>query len=236
MFKPNYNSTYYHKDLANKSVDWLPMDTKQLYEKNLKENYQLLKVNNWIDKSFTYKFNSHGFRCEEFTDEPSIMFIGCSNTIGIGLPIETIWPELVSKELNMHCVNLGIGGGSPDTAFRICHGWLDIVKPEIVIFTEPPGTRIELVNANEINNILMNNIEHCSFLKDWIIDDNNVYFNRLKNKLAIENLCINRNIKYLYFDSKTFYRTHSNRDYARDLTHSGVNSHKLFSEFVLSKI
>ena len=99
MFEPNYNS--YYKEYANKSLDWLPMDTKELYEKNLKEKYQLLKQHDWIDKSFTYKFNSHGFRCEEFTNKPTIMVLGCSFTCGIGLPIEFIWPELISKNLNL---------------------------------------------------------------------------------------------------------------------------------------
>jgi hypothetical protein len=242
-FKPNYNS--YYKPYAN--LDWVSMDTKELYEKNLKEKYELLKLNNWIDNSFTYKFNSHGFRCKEFTDDPTIMFLGCSNTCGIGLPVESIWPELVAKQLNMHCANLGIGGGSHDTAFRLCHGWIDIIKPQIVILLDPPGIRLELiydVNSHE-KSVIMSpswtnyegpNKNQIFFLRKWCIDDNNAYFNRLKNTLAIENLCISKNIKFINFTINEYHECAENNDWARDLKHRGVKAHQKFSKYVLTKI
>jgi len=231
MFKPNYNSFY--KEHANKSLDWLPMDTKELYEKNLKEKYQLLKQHDWIDKSFTYKFNSHGFRCNEFTDKPTIMFLGCSFTCGIGLPIEFIWPELLSKNLNMHCANLGIGGGSNDAAFRLCNGWIDIINPQLVILLPPPPDRLELLNSTTINNLSLSWEQSTdSFLKEWIMDDNNSYFNNLKNKLAIQNICVTRNIKFLALE---FGQMHS-VDLARDLSHSGIKSNKIFAEHILTKL
>ena len=238
MFTPNYDSIY-KKHFANEVLYWLPMDTKELYEKNLKEKYQLLKLNNWIDKSFTYKFNSHGFRCEEFTDDPTIMFLGCSNTCGIGLPLESIWPEIVSNNLNMHCANLGMGGASNDTTFRMCHGWIDKINPKLVVLNCPPTPRIELARFNEydflnINNQISNLKNINEFMKDWISDENNIYFNQLKNVLAIENLCIHNNIKcikFSYLEFNSFYV-----DYARDLNHLGVKSNKNFAEHVLAKI
>jgi len=231
MFKPNYDSFY--KKYTNQSLDWLPMDTKALYEKNLKEKYQLLKVNNWIDKSFTYKFNSHGFRCEEFTNDPSIMFLGCSFTCGIGLPIETIWPELVSKHLNMRCANLGQGGGSNDTMFRLCHGWIDIVNPKIVFVLNPPGIRFEIVDESNIDSLSIAwGYKYRTFLSDWSKDDNNNYFNNLKNNLAIENLCKARNIKYVLLDCNQFPKI----DAARDLSHAGVLSNKKFTEYAINQI
>ena len=246
MFKPNHNSHY--KFYANKTLDWLPIDTKELYEKNLKDKYQLLKDNNWIDKSFTYKFNSYGFRCDEFTDKPTIMFLGCSNTCGIGLPIENIWPELVSKNLNMHCANLGQGGGSNDTAFRLCHGWIDIINPQIVVLLNPPGIRLEIIDAVVMRHLtptwIHNTVTHYqSFLKDWSRDDNNNYFNTLKNKLAIENLCKARNVKFVFLESDELIQMQMDLskslgylDAARDLGHRGVLTHKKFTEYALTKI
>ena len=127
-----YTSIY--KKYASRSLNWLPMDSEELYLNNLKNpaQYELLKTHNWIDSNFTYKFNANGFRCNEFTSDPTIMFIGCSHTIGIGLPEDNTWPSIVSKKLNMACANLGQGGGSADTAFRLCHGWIDQIKPKIV--------------------------------------------------------------------------------------------------------
>ena len=221
------------------------MDTKELYQKNLKENYQLLKENNWIDNHFTYKFNSHGFRCEEFTDNPSIMFLGCSHTLGVGLPIETIWPELVSKQLGMRCANLGIGGSSNDTAFRLCHGWIDIIRPKIIIILEPYSNRIELIDSYHTYNLshwMLSSEESNSkksfynFYRTWIEDENNSYFQKLRNKLAIENLCNSRNIKLISADCDDLPYVFAENDFARDLVHFGIKTHKNIADYFLSKI
>lgn len=238
MLNPNYNSHY--KPYANESLYWLPSDTKELYEKNLKEKYQLLKDNDWIDKSFTYNFNSHGFRCNEFTTEPTVMFLGCSLTCGIGLPIESIWPELVSKQLNMHCANLGQGGGSNDSSFRLCYGWIDIIKPKIVVLMSPPGIRLEIISDNFMFNLSGawdqdNTKLYNYFVRDWSMNDNNNYFNSLKNQLAIENLCTSRNIKFLCLSDQDLADIKES-DLARDLIHSGRLKNKKISEYVLTKI
>jgi hypothetical protein len=230
--KLNYNSFY--KDFANMTLDWLPMDTESLYKKNLKLRYANLEKNGWIDNPFTYKFNSNGFRCDEFSHQTTIMFLGCSHTCGIGLPIDTIWPELVTKELKMKCANLGIGGGSSDTAFRLCHGWIDIIKPTIIVYAIPTGVRTELVSNTTIQNLSVTTKEYRDYFLDWSIDENNHTFNKLKNSLAIQQMCNQRNIKYVEFDLDTL--DISPTDYARDLVHYGVNTNKSFSQKVLSTI
>jgi hypothetical protein len=233
MFKPNYHSFY--KEYANKTLAWLPMDTEELYKKNLKKNYQLLKHNNWIDKSFTYKFNSHGFRCNEFSTDPTIMFLGCSNTVGIGLPIESIWPEIVSNQLSMNCANFGQGAGSNDTMFRLCHGWIDVINPKIIVVLNAPGIRIETVNNSTIEFLSPTwSDRHTSFLKEWGKDDNNNYFNTLKNNLAIKSMCEERKIKYIIIEDSKFFSY--GIDNARDLAHLGISSNKNFAEFILNQL
>jgi len=77
-------------------------------------NRKILIHNEYIDEDFDsndnvrYYINSHGFRCEEFTDTECIAYIGCSHTFGTGVTQDEIWPELVSKGLNMRSANLGI--------------------------------------------------------------------------------------------------------------------------------
>jgi hypothetical protein len=210
------------------------MDTEELYIKNLKERTSLLKLHNWIDSSFKYSFNSNGFRCVEFTSDSTIMFLGCSLTCGIGLPVESIWPELVAKTLNMRCANLGQGGGSADTAFRLCLGYIDKIKPKIIIFLKPPGIRWELISKDNIY-YLGSWLEQCKtsdYMKEYIIDENNNYFNNYKNILAIEYLCIKRKIQFLSFDSTDLIKS----DLARDLTHPGIKSNLEFSNTVISKL
>lgn len=232
---PNYNSFY--KNLANQTLEWLPMDTAELYVKNLAHNREKLELNGWIDKKITYQFNSQGFRCAEFSEEPSIMCLGCSFTIGIGLPIETIWPELIAKQLKMQCANFGIGGSSPDTAFRLCHGYIDKIKPKIVIFMVPPSIRCEFVAENNISNIIVStdDKQHQDFFKLWASDDNNDYFNREKNILGIKMLCMERNIKFILTEAKELINLSSHLR-ARDLVHRGADAHQNISKVLLERI
>ena len=74
------NSAY--PELINQEINWLPGDTKQLYKYNLKQNAQELSP--WINNSFTYKFNSKGFRCKEFDVEDNTVV-----TLGTGLLVES---------------------------------------------------------------------------------------------------------------------------------------------------
>ena len=41
-------------------------------------------------EAITYKFNSEGFRCEEFDDSPCLVALGCSFTFGNALPVDAV--------------------------------------------------------------------------------------------------------------------------------------------------
>lgn len=234
----NFDSIY--KKHSNLILDWLPMDTKDRYEKNLISNYEKLKENNWIDNKFTYKFNSLGFRCDEFTNDPTIMFLGCSYTCGIGLPLETIWPEIVAKHFNMKSANFGVGGGAADTAFRYCLGYIDSIKPKAVVYLKPEGTRLEIAIDNEIVPINVYsykandyNVLIRQFFKLWLIgEENNSYFNNEKNSLAMRYLCSIRNIPFVELNFKKMITL----DLARDLGHDGVKSHTNFSRYAIEEL
>ena len=230
----NYRSAYQH--FAGTTVPWCSSDSEEMYKKNLTNHRQALADSGWIDNHFTYKFNSHGFRCDEFTTDPTIMFLGCSFTCGIGLPVDAIWPEQVSKELNMRCANLGQAGGSADTAFRLCHGWIDRINPKIVVFLQPPGIRWEVVDNNNIE--FFGRQHRLQSMRDYIyryiVDDNNNYFNKTKNQLAIESMCASRNIKYLKLDASPDDNKWVHR--ARDLVHPGTGLHDSLAKEVLDKL
>ena len=55
-------------------------------------------------------------------------------------------------------------------------------------------------------------------IKEWTIDNNNDYFNHEKNLLAIQAMCIKRNIKLIHIDS---FKVESS-SLARDLEHPGA--------------
>jgi len=232
-----------NKKYAGHTLDWLTMDTENLYKFNLKNRYDELKANGWIDNSLTYKFNSAGFRCSEFTQDPSILFLGCSFTLGTGVPVEQIWPELVAQQLNMQCANLGLGGSSSDTAFRLCQGWVDKIKPKIIVFALPPAERIELIvhrRAWFLSPAWDTHKQYSNYLKDWITDDDNANLNQLKNKLAIKLICQDRGIKYVEIDPHKILQQQSGytfpMDFGRDLMHPGPIYHSNVSKIVQSLI
>jgi hypothetical protein len=229
-----------HQRLANQEVKWYGSDTEELYQTNLNTRFEDLKRYNFVDREFTYKFNSHGFRADEFnSSDKGIMFLGCSHTLGVGLPYESTWPYLVSTELKLKNYNLGLGGTSNDTAFRLAYQWIDCLQPEIVIFLATEATRFELhedlVN-NTVHDISVQNYEtydHSKeFMKYWYSDDTNSNMNYLKNTLAVKQLCVDKNIKYIQHD---VYKI-GELDKARDLQHHGEQTNRLLAKIFLSKI
>jgi len=236
------NRESFYKHHAGQTLYWLPMDTKELYESNLKNRYNDLKSSGWIHNSFTYKFNSNGFRCDEFSQDPGILFLGCSFTLGIGVSVEHIWPEIVSQQLSMRCLNLGQGGGSADTAFRLCQGWIDKVQPKILVLALPPASRLELIVDGDVKFLSptwASNVHYSNYLKDWAFDMNNANLNRLKNKLAVRLMCQDRGIKYVEIDAQQILQQGGSTfpiDYGRDLMHPGPIYHSNVAKIVLSLI
>jgi len=229
----NFDS--YYKHLAGKTIDWLPMDTEERYLSHLKNSYDILSENNWINNHFTYRFNSQGFRCNEFTDKENILFLGCSLTMGIGIPENTRWTNIVADTLNLECYNLGVGGSSLDTAFRLAYKYIDKLKPKLVIVRQPPGLRIELLNPEifeKIENLTAMDSSHPYF-KEFIKSEDNFEFNKLKNILAIEKLCQNNNIRCVIDSSNMIYLRN---DLARDLMHPGIKTNQDYAKHILSLI
>jgi len=210
------------------------MDSEERYEENLKNYISKLRLQkfNWIDSTFTYKFNSHGFRCDEFTEDPGVMFLGCSHTCGIGLPIENTWAYLVSQQLNLKMINLGIGGSGLDTAFRLANHYIPQLKPKVLIHLQSHQARFSLVTKNTIYEFLPSIYpkEFEKFYFEWINYKENLILHELKHNLAIETLCNKNNIKYLTFPLENFITL----DYARDLSHLGILSQQLFAKRVLT--
>lgn len=230
--------TIYHEH-ANQELDWLPMDTKELFEENLKYKKHELEKYNWLNQKFTYKFNSSGFRSDEFSNDEGIVFLGCSFTIGIGLPLETTYPYLISKSLKLKCYNLGIGGGSNDTAFRLAYHYLPKLKTKLVVFRVCPEHRIELIDRqNQIVQLFPNYCfvykkdSYAGFYETFISNPSNTILNQDKNLLAISMLCHSLGIKLVVIHQNDM----SYFDYARDLAHPGVESNLSWSKKMLEII
>lgn len=233
-------SLYSH--LASQELSWIAMDDAERFNNNLTTRYSDLKDNGWIDTPITYKLNNYGFRCDNFTDnEPSVMFLGCSHTFGVGVPLENTWAHLVANSIKLKNYNLGMPGCSHDTAFRLAYHWLDKIKPKLVIFCRPEITRIELIDEDTMIRFNVDTLRNYAvpeelraFYKKWILNDLNSEMNAAKNLLAITHLCNTAGIDLKIVNSSFF--VDSTVDLGRDLYHAGVVTNKNFSELVLSQI
>ena len=134
-------------DYQNKQLYWCDMDDAQLWQANMNNSAtrKLLEINGWDQpNTITYNFNSHGFRCTEFDQEPGIITLGCSFTGGVALPEDKIWPTLIAKQLNLKLWNLGVGGASMDSCFRLLNHYISKLNTQMVLFLTPPPNRFEL--------------------------------------------------------------------------------------------
>lgn len=233
---------YGHKNVKNQSLKWFPMDTEKLYLQNLSK---FNSENNWKDVDISYDFNSYGFRCDEFTSDNNIVFLGCSNTLGVGLPLENTFAYNVSKSLNLKMCNLGKGGGALDTCFRLAYYWLNILQPKIVVCQMPEETRLELRDTlKEVEEAgdpwkteLLVSYTHKFYRKHWLRFPEQYILHQHKNLLAIKSLCQQLNIKLVVLDQSIFRDIKdSERDFARDLAHYGRKTHKQLANIVLGKI
>jgi len=111
-------SKYRHQTLK-----WLPTDTEESFQQLVQnEEYrEYFRSKGWLEPdAITYRINSEGFRSEEFDpQETSMISLGCSYTIGIGLPEQATWSYLVAQALGLKNYNLAWAGTSADTCFML---------------------------------------------------------------------------------------------------------------------
>ena len=240
----------WHPGIIHKSTTqyWIPSDSQENFQKNSEDpiKYQLLVDHGWdTSTSIPYVINSHGFRCDEFENNvENIVTLGCSFTMGIGLPVETVWPSLVSQALNLKLYNLAWGGNSADTCFRLAEYWLPKLKPSVVCVLTPPPNRIEIIddhNTNSPATTVLPGVDYDQplldiFLKTWFLYEENCRLNNFKNQLAIIQLCNKLNIKVIVLtalDDIQYDRTTKIDNLARDFIHAGPGEHrKLAKKFV----
>lgn len=244
--KPWHHGIY----LKGQTVEWLPTDTKENFEKLIQtpRHYEYFKNQGWLEPmAITYQINSEGFRCDEFDYEtPCMVALGCSYTIGIGLPLKDIWPTLVGQALGLKVYNLAWGGSGADTCYRMARYWIPKLKPQVVCMLTPPRSRLELstiegTNPNVEVFLPMSRsslfAESDQYLKHWFGNEDNHWYNHEKNKLAIEMIAHKNSAKFAALDADT--EGSMSRDmvgYARDHMHAGPQGHRQIAKGMLNKL
>lgn len=150
------------------------------------EQFNKLAVSNWQKDSFTYKYNSCGFRSQEFNRNDSelvLLTLGCSHTVGVGIPQHKNWPEqLCSNYFPDYVVyNAGLGGASADTVARLAINMIPIIKPDIVAIMWPSLHRFETYeNGTVFNGAWTMEADNLQY------EDNTAYNNQTKNKTILD--------------------------------------------------
>ena len=234
-------------------LDWLSTDSLSTFEKLSKAHQGYWNQRQRDNNPIKYDLNKYGFRSDEFPEKEcreSITFIGCSNTVGIGVAKEDSWTYQVANELGLDEINLGIAAGSSDSAFRVYNEWQPIHKSKITCFLLPPPNRLETVGQDMTT---WQNVGH------WTLDKEDKEGNPINEfmpqevtlSLLHEELCnvrVDRNIAAV---SWIAHKTNSNLivipytgkvskndklDTGRDCCHGGLHTNKFYAQRFLDGI
>jgi hypothetical protein len=230
----------------HQTVKWLPTDTEESFQRlmQVEEYREYFRSMGWLEPdAITYRINSAGFRSEEFDPQSaSIVSLGCSYTIGIGLPEQVTWSYLVAQALGLKNYNLAWGGTSADTCFMLAEYWLPVLRPKLVVMAAPPKNRFDLVSEKIDHNhdtylpaSEIGGADQDGFVKTWFLNDRNADLNNARNRLAVEGLCARLGIRCLIYNAHDWFaKSREEVGYARDRMHAGPRGHQVFAERILN--
>ena len=253
----SYGQSWYKiQGYAGKTSTWCPSDTELRFDQNMADPKQrkLMEEYGWTRDNVSYTFNKDGFRSEEFTYEPddSVLFLGCSHTVGLGVDLESSWTYKVASSLGLRHYNLGVGGGGPDMCFRLAHHWIPRLRPKYVMMLTPMAGRMEIVVENAIIQLLPKSLKHLErtlidklepFYNAWLSHPANTDMNLLKCSLGVESICNSIGVPLIEIpldklELETFMGPEGwwIGNIARDLLHPGKEWHQAVADKFLDKL
>jgi hypothetical protein len=136
----------------NRKSDWYFNDSLE----NLNKNIDKFPDWRWRNEPFSYEFNEYGYRMKDVHQidwDNYFIALGCSVTMGMGLPVNLSWPGLVSDELNMDVVNLGKTGSGPEFVFYNIMHCIDKLPnlPKFIAIAWPPLYRLTWFKNENLN-------------------------------------------------------------------------------------
>ena len=127
---------------------------KAYYQKGGKMKSKIdFTLDYYTKNPISYNLNSYQFRSDEFSsNESGNVFLGCSDTFGVGQLWEHTWPYILSKMAfpNDKIYNLGVPGAGSDTPFRILNSLKDKIKIKNIFHWLPTRHRYEIYMGNDL--------------------------------------------------------------------------------------
>lgn len=99
---------------------------------------------------YNYIWNSDGLRSLELSTRPPVIALGCSITLGQGLPQDLRWTDILASKINKKIGNISYSGASANKLVSSFFGAIHQYKykPEIVIAHFANFERFYFVNSN----------------------------------------------------------------------------------------
>lgn len=190
------------------SDTYMVTDSEEVFKTNL--NYF---GEQWIfkNKVITYNLNSYGYRMkknlEDINFDNYIAFFGCSNTVGVGLPLEDTFSYRIADQLGIDYVNGAIAGASPDFVFYNIVTLFDSVPklPKIIVIYWPDPSRTCYWENNRLSFYIHNCLPQSTYwhdaYKSYILEDSHIKNTFLIRLKAIRQLCKANDVKLFEFTS-----------------------------------
>ncbi len=219
---------------------WSGYDDLDNWRCNISNAETLEQLRTWGWYPFVdieYRYNSQGFRDEEFRDTECGIALGCSFTEGVGVAADQTWPSRLQSILGVKIWNLGIGGTGIATCYRAMDHFITRLRPKFVAMLDPPIARIEICRADSGFTHLLNiGWEHSDatspqdqFIRHWFAQDFNWIHQHRVYVSAMQHLAQQHGVKFVHLYNGPIcqpdpeYKEPENLivDRGRDLAHAG---------------
>jgi hypothetical protein len=176
--------------------------------KNYKETLSILARHSEIPREeYNYQWNSDGLRSVEFSEKPKVVALGCSITLGQGMPENLRWSDLLSQKINTPIGNISYSGAAINKNVSSFLGMVHQYQyvPEIVIANFANFERFYFIDG------------HGSYMRDWYANHKDkktkawapwdyeeilpyewVYYQNLDHIKILEAFCESNNIKLIW--------------------------------------
>jgi hypothetical protein len=152
---------------------------------------------NFGTDSIEYRYNSLGYRTQEFTNiaRPYAVVFGSSHTEGIGLDHEDRWTAHLEKLLGYQVYAVAVGGCSSKIILQNLLNWLssDQPTPKEVILQWPPIYRTFVWN-DSVGQMLTATQSNQQFENLLKLGDENFWVDYAQDILLADKLCQENNI------------------------------------------
>ena len=235
---------YIGSDECDITVNFIGGDADHIFLKNRKN-----QPKDWYyrNKVITCSFNRNGHRSKNIEDidlDNYILFTGCSHTQGTGLEEDKTYVAQLSKKLNCDYYNLAIPATGLDVVEHNLLLWMATVpkKPKFVVIQWPDHSRYTSYNENFLHLLERGTWNTEPEFQRFVVsaEISGLYYarkfmtiNLIKNVLKVPYITLNVNNQVQYDTENLCLRT---IDLARDLGHSGIKSHTVFTDILYDKV